>query len=262
MDWFHKTQGCGADVNLVDLEDAVPPRQKDQARASFLQLRREHIKGPFGLRINSVRTTAGIRDLHAVLDAEVEPDIIVLPKVVSPHDVELVDDLLSSAGKSSSLWALIESADGVLNARPVASSSGRLTALTFGSADFCADIGVPLDWDALSHARSQLVLAAKAQGLEAVDAPTFDLGRLDVVAEEARKSAALGFTGKIAIHPRQLAAINAAYSPTDRDIEWATRVATGYRDDDAAIVNIDGQMIGPPFVKSADSILTRAKVNP
>lgn len=257
---FLKAQGSGADISLIDLEDSVPAELKDQARMCFRRLRREQISGAFGLRINSTRTETGLRDLLAVLDADVEPDVIVLPKVECGQEVEIVDGVLTTAGSSARLWAIVESGAGVLNADSIAAASGdRLIALSFGAADLCAEIGAALKWDSLVYARSQVVLAARRRGLEAVDAPTFDLDHPDVLAEDAQRSAALGFTGKVAIHPKQIPVINAAYSPTSGEVEWASRVEAGYRDHGVGIFTVDGEMIGPPFLKKASSILARAR---
>jgi (S)-citramalyl-CoA lyase len=258
---FFKDQFVGADINLIDLEDAVPADLKRHARARFLRLRPSQVSGRLGLRINSVRTHSGIRDLQAVLDAEVEPDVIVLPKVESPHEVGLADDVLTSAGRSSRLWALVESGAGVMNAPEIAAATGRLVALTFGAADFCAEIGVAMDSDLLVHARSQVVLAARTLGIEAVDSPTFELDRLNVLAEEVRKSVALGFTGKVAIHPKQVPVINDIFSPTPSDIDWATRVVAEFSNRGSCIFRIDGQMVGPPFLKKARDILARGRQN-
>jgi (S)-citramalyl-CoA lyase len=256
---FLRGQDSGADISLLDLEDSVPAELKAQARGALLALRREQITAAFGLRVNSTRTETGLRDLLAVLDADVEPDVIVLPKVESAHEIRLVDDVLTTAGRASRLWAIIETGAGVLAAADIAAAGGRLIALTIGVADLCAETGAAMEWDALVHPRSQVALAARAHGLEAVDAPTFDLGRPGVLADEARRSAALGYTGKVAIHPRQIPAINAAYSPTPDQVAWASRVEAGYRDHGARIFTVDGEMIGPPFLKKASSILARSR---
>ncbi len=255
---FLRAQDCGADISLMDLEDSVPPELKDHARGCYLSLRPEQLRGVLGLRVNSPRTAEGLRDMVAVLDARAEPDVIVLPKVESGEEVVIIDEALTSAGKSARLWAIIEGAAGVDNAESIADSCGRLIALSFGAADLSAQIGVPLAWDPLVYARSRVVFAARGRGIEAIDAPTFNLDDPDELAQDARRSAALGFTGKVAIHPRQVPAINAAYSPTPDEVAWARRVEATYSDHGAGIFTVDGAMIGPPFVRKARSILARS----
>ena len=256
---LRKAQGSGADIVLYDLEDGVYPGLREEARQAFRTLRREQLQRPLGLRINCTRTDEGLRDVEMLRDAPVQPDVIVAPKIESAEDVRLTDELLTRAGSRARLWALVESGPGIAHAYDIAQASDRLAALTFGSADFCAELGISMKWEPLLYARSQVVLAARTAGLGALDSPTFALDDPELLAVEAAAAAELGFTGKIAVHPNQVEAINAAFTPGPEQVEWATAVLEKLEDRNASIASVGGQMVGPPFVRAAQRILTQAR---
>lgn len=255
IDRFVKGQDSGADINLVDLEDAVPAADKQLAREMFSRLRAEQVRGTLGVRINGVHTREGLADLLALLDSEVQPDLVVVPKVESPVQVQLVDEILTKANRSCHLWALIETPRGIADAMAIGAASRRLTALTFGLADFAAEMGASLAWDGMLSARVQVVMAARAAGIVAVDAPTFDLSDSTLLAVEARKAADLGYSGKIVVHPKQISVVNNIFSPTPDAVEWARDVVRSFEQDDGGIRVVDGSMVGPPFLRKALAIL-------
>jgi citrate lyase subunit beta/citryl-CoA lyase/(S)-citramalyl-CoA lyase len=259
LERLYKAQSSGADIVLFDLEDGVHPTLKDAARDAFPTLCGDQLRHPLGLRINSPRTDAGRRDLEMLESAPTQPVVIVLPKVESARDVHLADELLTRAGSQAWLWAILESGVGVLKAQEIAQASERLAALSFGSADFCAELGIAMKWEPLVHARSQVVLAARTAGLGVLDSPTFTLEDPAVLAFEAAAAADLGFTGKIAIHPKQVEVINAAFTPSPKQVEWATSVVQALENRPASIATVGGQMVGPPFLRAAQRILTQVK---
>jgi citrate lyase beta subunit len=254
-----KAQTSAADIVLYDLEDGVHPGLKEQARQAYRTLRPEQLRRPLGLRINSPRTDDGLLDLRMLETAATQPLVIVLPKVETASDVELADYLLTRARSQARLWAILESGVAVVNAHEIAQASQRLAALSFGSADFCAELGIAMKWEPLLHARSQIVLAARTAGLGALDSPTFALDDPDLLESDARAAAQLGFTGKIAIHPNQIEAINAAFTPTPEQVAWATSVVGALEGHDGSIARVQGQMVGPPFLRAAQRILTQTK---
>ncbi|HEX8472965.1 MAG TPA: CoA ester lyase [Pyrinomonadaceae bacterium] len=259
LERFYKAQTSAADIVLYDLEDGVHTTLKDEARQGLQTLSSERLKRPLGLRINSPRTDEGRRDLKMLEFMPVEPLVIVLPKVESAHDVQLADELLTQAGSQACLWAIVESGVGIINAYEIAQSSARLAALSFGAADFCAELGIAMKWQPLLYARSQVVLAARTAGIGVVDSPTFRLDDPEVLAYEAAAAAELGFTGKIAIALRQVEVINSAFTPSCEQVEWATSVVQTLEDHDSSIAVVGGQMVGPPFLRSAQRILTQAR---
>jgi citrate lyase beta subunit len=255
IDRFVKGQDSGADINLIDLEDAVPAADKQPAREAFARLRRDQVRGTLGVRINGIHTRDGLADLLAILDSEVQPDVVVVPKVESPEQVRLVDEILTGANRSCHLWALIETPRGVAEAMDIGAASGRLTALTFGLADFAAEMGASLAWDGMLSARTQVVMAARAAGIVAVDAPTFDLADNALLAAEARRAADLGYSGKVVVHPKQITVVNDVFSPTPDALAWARNVVRSFEQTDGGIRVVDGSMVGPPFLRKAQAIL-------
>ncbi len=259
LERLYKAQASSADIVLYDLEDGVCPTLKDEARQAFQRVFRKQLRRPLGLRINSPHTDDGLRDIEMLESAPTQPLVIVLPKVESAFDVKVVDHLLTRAGSQAWLWAILESGVGIVKAHEIAQSSERLAALSFGSADFCAELGIAMKWEPLLHARSQVVLAARTVGLGVLDSPTFTLDDPGVLAFEAAAAADLGFTGKIAIHPSQVEVINRAFTPSPEQVEWATSVVQALEDRQGSIATVRGQMVGPPFLRAAQRILTRAK---
>lgn len=255
MDRFVKGQTTGADISLIDLEDAVPAADKEEARDAFSRLRPEQVSGTLGVRINGIHSREGLSDLLAVLDSHVEPDLVVVPKVESAAQIHLVDEILTKAGRKCHLWALLETPKGVAEAMTIGAASARLTALTFGLADFAAEMGASLSWDGMLSARAQVVMAARAAGIIAVDAPTFDLADGTLLRTEARKAADLGYSGKIVVHPKQIEVVNGVFSPTADAVEWAREVVRSYEQTDGGIRVVDGTMVGPPFLRKALAIL-------
>ncbi len=252
---FLKGQDSGADINLIDLEDAVPPTDKQVARDAFARLRAEQVRGRLGVRINGIHTREGLADLLAILDSPVQPDVVVVPKVESPEQVRLVDEILTAGGRSCHLWALLETPRGVAGAMGIGAASDRLTALTFGLADFAAEMGASLAWDGMLSARAQVVMAARAAGIVAVDAPTFDLTDSTLLATEARRAADLGYSGKIVVHPKQIPVVNEVFSPTPDALRWAHDVVRSFEQTHGGIRVVDGSMVGPPFLRKALAIL-------
>ena len=260
-DRFDAAGRAGADVLIMDLEDAVAPRDKDVARANALAaLAGEQRSGPaLALRVNALRTPTGLADVLAVLQQRAQPDYLVVPKAESADELSLLDDLLSAVGSPARLVALIESAPGLGAAAAVARSTGRLAALMFGAADCAADLGAATAWEPLLFSRAQVVAAAATAGIEAIDAPCFALRDPAALEAELTASRALGFASKAAIHPSQVAAINAAFTPTNEQVAWARRILV---ENDKGIGVVDGQMIDEAVARKARRLLRKAGVMP
>jgi citrate lyase subunit beta/citryl-CoA lyase/(S)-citramalyl-CoA lyase len=137
----------------------------------------------------------------------------------------------------------------------IAAAGHGLRALIFGAADYAAALGIGLAWEPLVHARSLLVTSARANDLHAIDAPTFDLADRTLLRNESRQARELGFSGKIALHPEQLPVITEAFSPTEAEIEHATRVVQAALRSGDAVTTVDGQMVGKPFFEAAQRLL-------
>jgi citrate lyase subunit beta/citryl-CoA lyase len=241
-DRFAKAADAGAGTIILDLEDAVAPQDKDTAR--------EHVaawlaNGGGGIvRINAPGTPWYADDLRAVAGHPV-----MLPKTETPEQV-------AALGADAGVIPLIETAAGILNAARILNAPGVVRA-AFGSIDLSAGLGVhPDDTTALLFSRAQLVLASAAAGVGGpVDGVTTDVTDEERLAADARHGAALGFTGKMCIHPRQLAVVHDVFRPSDDELAWARRVVAAFSG--AGAGTLDGKMIDKPVVDRARAMLAR-----
>lgn len=256
-----KAAGLPADAIIIDLEDAVDSTRKAAARieakAALAQLDfgdREVI-----LRINSRRSEAFPQDLSALAEFPTLPAVISIPKVESAEDVETAAAFLDERKLPCGLMPMVESARGVLAAASIAGESGRNVALMFGGHDFCASIGAAYSWEATLPARGQLVLAAAAHGIAAIDTPWIDLEDDTGLAAECARARQLGFAGKAAIHPRQLEIINAAFSPTPEEIKRAEELLAWADSQGTGASRLDGKMVDHATILVAREILRRAR---
>ncbi len=260
---FPKAVASGADIVCVDLEDAIHPGDKDEARERTLTLmaaRPDAGAAETVVRVNALRTPAGLADLAAVIGAGADgPPSLMLPKVASADEVALVSDLLDDAGLATALHVIVESAAGLEAAPAIARASPRVRALFFGAVDYSSDIGARNAWEPLLYARSRLVAAAMAAGLDAIDVPWLDLEDLDGMRAEAEASRALGFVGKGAIHPRQIAPLHAVFSPSADEVAHARRVVAAFEEAGTGLVVIDGKLVEKPVLRAMERVLERAR---
>lgn len=244
-DRFAKAADSGADAVILDLEDAVAPSDKDQARASLTS---RPAGCPIIVRVNAQGTPWHEADLAAV--ASLPLSAVMLPKAEDP------DRLATIASAGVPLIALIETARGLAEARRIAALP-NVARLAFGSVDYCLDLGMQHLREALLPARAELVLASRLAGLAApLDGVTT---RLDatLALDDARHARALGMGGKLCIHPRQVAEVRQAFVPTEADLIWARRIlASG---DGAAAV--EGEMVDEPVRRRAREILRQFEGN-
>jgi citrate lyase beta subunit len=255
----------GADMVVFDLEDGTLPARRAEARAALLPCyaRPRDAGGPLRLlRVNHPHTEDGVRDLLAVLECATPPDGLILPKIEHDEEVRAVASLLAPRHPVLELVVLIESPRGVRNAAKIAATTrGRpgpqVTCLFLGTADFSAAIGSDLGWDALAHARAQVVLAAREAGIDAMDGVWFDPADTAGLVAEARRVAALGFTGKASYDASQLPHIHAAFAPTDAEAEWAARVLAAAAADPLGTARVDGKMVNESIARRARSVLAR-----
>lgn len=269
-DMFPKALKTGADIVTVDLEDAVAPALKPEAREKTLSMFAD--RGPDEIpngvealvRINCLRSPDGIRDVAAIIDSPNPPPGLMLTKVRSADEVKLLDDALTEAGHPTRLHVIIETNDGLHNAYEIAQASGRVDSLLFGGVDISAELRAEQTWENLLYARSRVVNAAAGAGLDLIDVPHLDLDDPDGMREEATRSRSLGFTGKAAIHPKQIAALNEMFSPRPEEVARAKEIIQAFEESDTGLVVIDGKLIERPVVRSmyrliaiADSIAAR-----
>ncbi|MBT2507006.1 CoA ester lyase [Streptomyces sp. ISL-98] len=264
---FATAADSGADVALLDLEDSVPRPLKDEARTSVLQfLRRvgaaEDMKSAIvGVRVNAPDTIHGLKDLTALAEHRLWPAVLLVPKVESARDVELVSRIKGESTTPSQIWALIESPRAIENLTGILRAP-QLAGVVFGAADYAAEAGCKITSRAMWYPRAMLTAAAATAGLPAVDSPYFGLHDLDGLRREAEEAAELGFVGKVAIHPAQLPVIEAAFRPSERDLASARAVISAADGADGAITTVDGAMVGPPIVAAARALTARTGQKP
>lgn len=255
-DRYAKAVASGADVVIIDLEDAVAPPDKDRARQSVV----EALTGG-GLRtlvrINDPRSVLGRADLAALaaLVGTGEHGLlgVLVPKAGEPAELTAVTAAL---GSGVALVALVESARGVAAANELARTPG-LTRLAFGALDFALDAGSAVDALTGQVARAQLVIACRAAGLPGpLESPATELRDPERVEATSRAAAVMGFTGRLCIHPAQLEPVRAGFAPTADEVAWAERIVASAGD---AAVRVDDQMVDRPVLERARGILTRAR---
>jgi citrate lyase subunit beta/citryl-CoA lyase len=253
-DRFDKALASDADCVVLDLEDAVAPAAKEQARdlvASSLRTRSTDERRRFVVRINDESTTWFGADVAML--ASVGAPIVMLPKAERSETILRV----RAAGPGIAVLPLLESARGVLNAEALAAAPGVLR-LVFGTIDFALDLDLSGDPVGLDYAASRLALASRAAGIASpvagVTAEITDDARL--LADLAR-ARAHGFGAKLCIHPRQIAVLHAALLPTAVELDWARRVVAATEGNPAA-VQVDGRMVDRPVLQRARALLARA----
>ena len=253
---FGKAEEVGADILIIDLEDAVSTQDKPVARKTAIDYLSTSKSGPQrALRINALDTPAGVADLDALLGSHAAPDYVVLPKTESAGHLLILDRLLAASSKAARLMGLIESARGLAALEAIAAATPRLFGLMLGAADMAADLGAATAWDPLVHVRSRLVAACALAGVAPIDSPFFDIHDADGLKHEVDACKAFGFVAKAAIHPDQVGPINTAFTPTDAEVDNARKVMAANQ---GGVGVVDGQMIDEAVARKARRILAAA----
>jgi citrate lyase beta subunit len=257
---FKKACEVGADISTLDLEDSVPAPRKDEARRLVLPFFNQPATGRSlrTIRINCLRSTEGLRDLLAILDSGARPDALFVPKVESAEDILILQEILGERLASTIFLVLIETAAGLCAVEAIAKASPRVRALVFGGADYSAEIGTGMSWEPMAYARSRIVVAASHAGIPAMDSPFFDIEDEEGLRAEIQRTRELGFQGKVAVHTRQIGAINEGYTPRRDAVERARRVVASIDQNNGQISVLDGSMIGPPMLLAARRLLALA----
>ncbi|MFT4149802.1 MAG: CoA ester lyase [Paracoccaceae bacterium] len=238
---FARAAASGADAVILDLEDAVAAEDKETARAA---LETAFTDLPVIVRINAAGTPWHLADMATV--SALRPAAVILPKA---EDAAKAAGIAAASGLP--VIALVETAAGLANARAMAAAAG-VVRLAFGSVDFCADLGCAHLREVLLPARTELVLASRLAGIAApLDGVTVQLDDPALSHDDARHARDLGMTGKLCIHPKQIAPVLRAFAPSQAEIDWARRVlAAG-----GGAVAVDGGMVDEPVRLRARAIL-------
>lgn len=255
------------DAVFFDLEDGVPPPEKETARAAVARVLREERPGSLRtVRINAVGTDWFAADMNSILGRGLEA--VCVPKVERPADLAPVAELLDRADPTGKVRIVpaIESAAGLLRAAEIAAAHPRVLAIMFGAEDYALDLGLPAKRAAeaaeLIYARSAIVVAASAARVIAIDGVFPDLNDADGLLREAIQARRLGFSAKATFNPRQVEVINRQFSPTADELEYARRVADAFEEANRrgeGSVALGGQLVDLPIVERAHGLLALAE---
>ncbi len=274
---FTKSLGLPADALILDLEDAVTPDRKDDARQTIAGWLTD---ADFGgrdrmVRMNALNSPWGERDLEVTLPAG--PDAYLVPKASRVDDLERIDALLMrleaqhgvEPGSVELVVIATETPDGLLNVRDLAGGP-RVSALTWGAEDLSAALGASRNRDEsgayleiFRYARHMTLIAARAAGVQPMDGVYVDVRDLDGLRAECRDAAQLGFTGKLTIHPDQIEVVNEAFTPTEAEIEESRALLEAFAEHEsrgAMSFRFRGNMVDAPHFARARNILERARL--
>ena len=258
---FPKALASGTDIVCIELEDGIAPKDKAIARQKALAL----FKIPQAddgvervLRINSMRERFGMEDVNAIISTKTPPPALMMPKVRTPDEVVLLDQLLTEAGHVTRLHVIIETNEGLEAAYDIAKCSDRIDALFFGGVDMAAELRCPNTFESLIYARSRVVHASASAGLDVLDVPYLDLDDLQGMKKEAERVRDLGFTGKGSIHPKQIAALNEVFTPSREKIARARSVISEFEAADTGLVVIDEKLVEKPVLREMYRIVSIA----
>lgn len=260
-DMYSKALASGADIVCVELEDGIAPKDKAEAREKALALF-EQPQADDGVerivRINSMRERFGIEDVNAILASKTPPPALMMPKVRTPDEVIILDQLLTEAAHETRLHVIIETNEGLESAFEIAKCSDRIDAMFFGGVDMAAELRCQNNYDALVYARSRVVHASAAAGLDVIDVPYLDLDDPEGMRVEAERVRDLGFSGKGSVHPKQIAALNAVFTPSEAEITRARRIISEFEKANTGLVVIDGKLIEKPVLRDMYRIVAIA----
>lgn len=259
------------DCIVYDLEDSVSAGEKDAAR--FLVYNIVKYQRPADkyviIRVNGLYSEYLDEDLEAAVRAQ--PDAIRLPKVEYPEEITRIDQKITEIEKKAGLpvnriqlWCNIESFLGVLNAQAIATASPRIAALALGAEDFTASMSTSRTkpgWE-IFYARNVVLMACRAAGISAQDAVFADINDPEGLKKDLEMTKTLGFDGKTCVHPRQIDAVNACFTPTVKQIKNAVRVLEALNEaarNHTGVCTLDGAMVDLPMERRAHVTLAKAK---
>jgi len=270
--FMEKGLGCDADGLIIDLEDAVAAHRKAEVRD---WVRNALLQNDFGrkekiVRINELGTEFGHLDIMTIVEGR--PDTLLLPKVNTPENVLTADAVITAAERRAGLepgtvglLALMEMPEGIENAMSIAMSCKRLTGLCFGAGDFTRETHATITESRIElyYALSRILCAARAAGIDALDSPCINVRDQVANEREAVQAMRLGYDGKQAVHPDQVAAINRVFTPSTEQIQFWVRAVQAYKESEQAgrgATTVDGHLIEMPHVEMAARVLSIAEV--
>nr|WP_275982181.1 CoA ester lyase [Frigidibacter sp. ROC022] len=258
LDRLARAMAAGPDWVALDLEDGVGPGDKASAREALSVFARDELRpraDRVAVRINALSTAEGIRDMAAMLDWPIWPGMLILPKVSAPSEVAQVLALAADCGQAPVIMAVLETAEGIANAEPIARALPGSGVLAYGSADHMAETGGEMSAPSLAWARGRIVNAAALAGIPAIDGVWLDYRDAEGLTAEAQLAKSMGFAGKIAIHPDQIAPINSVFSPTGAEVESARALLAASEAAGGGAFSHNGKMVDAPVLARARRIV-------
>ena len=249
---FDKASLSGADIICLELEDGIATKDKKAAREMAINIisDKQNTKGIEKIiRVNSIREKFGLDDISAILDSNIQPDGIMVPKVKNSEEVRILESLFEEKSHNTKFHIIIETNEGLKNVCDIASCSKRIEALFFGAVDMSAELRCKNDWDNLLFARSKVVHAAALNSIDVIDVPFLDLEDLDKMKVEATKAKDLGFCGKGAIHPKQIKILNDVFTPTIEEVNKAKSIVDTFNKSSTGLVVYEGKLIEKPVLR-------------
>ena len=253
---FEKAASSGADLICIDLEDSVPADQKDSARESVLTALAGLERKKTAVRINGLKTKAGLADLLALAAAEHLPALVFLPMVESATEVEIAHSILGE--RVEGLVPLIETVKGLRAGDDIAACDG-VTGMMFGGGDFSAELGTKLEWEPLLAARGAFIMCCASAEVMAIDVPYIDMGNEEGLADECARIKAMGFHAKAAIHPKQLPVIQSAMRPSEAEIAEAKEAIAAYDAAGGRAISHSGRLLEAPIMERYRRMLAAAQ---
>ena len=262
---LEKAASLPADALILDLEDAVAPDEKAAARVALREAVGARGFGPrmVIVRINALETEWGAADVATI--GAVSPDALLLPKVAGPQDIARLSALMDRHPPlaDTTIWAMMESPAGILNAAAVAASGGRMAGFVMGTNDLAKDLGAEATPDRMSmmHALGQCMLAARAGGIAIVDGVYNQFRDEEGLRRECRQARAMGFDGKTLIHPGQIATANEIFAPSTEDLAQAHRFVAAYEAaiaEGRAVAVVDGRIVENLHVETARQLIAKS----
>lgn len=260
---FAKACGTGADIVTADLEDAIAPPDKELARNETFKLFNALGDTPQEciVRVNSIREPDGLADMHMLLEMANPPKGIMLPKVKYPDEVRVYDELLGNGSNTADvrLHVIVETNEGLESCHEIARASDRIDVILFGGVDMAADLRIDMSYAGLVYARARVAHAGATAGVDVIDVPYLDYKDLEGMEDEARQVKGLGFTGKAAVHPKQIGPLNTIFSPSEKEIARAKRIIAAFEEQGTGLVVVDNKLIEKPVLRSMYRLLAIAE---
>ena len=248
----------GADIVCIDLEDAVPPDRKDEARHAMVE-RVAELRVPDAVqlivRVNTMGSPEGESDIRAVVSRMPAIGALLLPKVESTEDVRAAVRIAESLNSAVELYAIIETTQGLEDCGAIALSDPRLRALFFGGFDLSTALGCAMAWEPLLYARSRVVHAGALGGIEVLDSPFPDVDDVEGLRANCERIKALGMTGKAAKHAKQVATIRDAFTPTAAEIARARSIVEMFRADPTRPLVYEGKLVELPTIRKLERLI-------